>query len=1492
MQRVQPRTILFIIILCVLRLLVPLVANAQPAQVMQFTSRYINRPAALDKAACESVAYDAATKTAVFTDANVNKISFVNLANPTAPVLVRDVLLSAYGGMVNSVAIKNGLVAVAIEDGVLRQNPGKVLFFTTAGVFQNVVIVGAIPDQVTFTPDGSKLIVCNEGEPSNDYLNDPEGSVSIVSLSGGVMNATTQTVGFTTLNTKRDSLKALGVRFLGPNSVAQDLEPEYATVTADGKTAYVTLQEANAMATIDIPTATLTKIVSFGYKDHSKGLPRVQQFPLANLPILGRTTGGQDIRMGGFSGLWFEGFADVAQTKLRFLTHPDRGPNAEPTVLRGSPRRPFALPNMQEEVIRFELDKTTGAYTILDRIPLFRTDGITPISGRPNLQAAGQGMAYTDEYGVDLFGNDIPNDAFGGDLEGIATDANGTWWMVDEYRPAIYNFQANGTLIARYIPQGTAAAAGAAAGTYGTEILPAVYGQRRSNRGFEAVAIEGTKLYAFIQSPIDNPDDPTDKASKASTWCRIIEFDIVTKTVTGEYLYPMFEKALSADKIGDATSLGNGKFLVVERDDATGLKAVKYIWEINLRTASNLLTTSYTLPVGRSLESLTFAELAGMGIRPVAKRKAVYLPGAGYGNFDKVEGLAKIDNNTFLLVNDNDFGIGGSVLPTPPNGLVTINPSNIPVIGLLTFDRPNGLDPSDRDGGTFIGNWPVFGTYMPDAISNFTVNGQTFLVTANEGDARDFTTPPDEFRINASTVILDPIAFPNAATLKTDAQLGRLRISVPSCDLDGDGDLDELHAYGARSFTIWNTDGNQIWDSGSEFETRIAATYPANFNASHASNTADARSPNKGPEPEGITVGTIGDSIYVFVGLERMGHTMMYNVTNPVAPRFTDYINTRDLAVTPSTTTIDNGTVGDLGPEVVAFIPSSESPNGNDLLLTGNEVSGTMSVMTVRIPRLRSQPPAAIAACIGDALPLQVTATGPSLTYQWQFNGVDIVGATASTYTPLVTTTAQAGSYRCNVRAAGGMVITSSPTQVSVSTRTTIIQEPVAFTQIDEGTGLILRCDATSTAGETYQWYKAGVALTDGASYSGSRTKALKITSVQFADTSSAYYCVVTGGCSSARTRNAAVLIPRILVSLQPQGATVCPGDTLVLRTAAMPSGGDVSISYQWRRNGEPLRESSRAIGVTTPTLRLQGVTQGMSGEYTCLFIGSPSREPYSTSAAHVEVSDVPVIITHPQGNDGSSVVSICETANRTFTVVAAGPVAGYQWLLNGQPIVGATDPFYTATTAGAYSVQVKGRCNTTVVRSTSVELTEVLHPEVRTQPKAVYNVEIGTSLALTVTLKRGTAPIRYQWYKNGSPIAGATMPTYELKTIALQDGGTYQCRVSNSCATITTDGSLLTVRQPVSVSEEQRAASAVWIEPNPFVNEAVVHFTMRTSGRARLTLTDLHGGVVASLLDADLEAGAHTVQIRANDGMAAGMYAVRIERFGTIETQPVILVR
>ncbi|WP_445629588.1 phytase [Nostoc sp. DSM 114167] len=416
--------------------------------------------------------------------------------------------------------------------------------------------------------------------------------------------------------------------------------------------------------------------------------PKLTIYEFENLPKLGTTSKNQDIFLGGFSGLYFQGFA--ANGNLKFVTNTDRGPNGEPDGVK----RPFLLPDFQPEIVSFELNRTTGEISITNRTELFRQDGTTPLTGLPNLQAVGNGLAYTDEIAVDLDNNVLPNDPLGADLEGIVVAENGDYWLVDEYRPAIYHFNTNGKLIDRFIPQGTATAPNPdrSAGTFGTEVLPAVYAQRRNNRGFEAVALEGNKLYAFIQSAIDNPDVANDATSKASLNLRILEFDIATKQVTGEYLYRL-EGLPGTDKIGDAVSLGNGKLAVVERDDNATSAGNKLIYQIDLAGATNINNSAnFTLPVGKTIEQLTSTELAAANITPVSKSLIANAAQLGYTGVEKLEGLALVAPNTLALINDNDFNITGNTAAEKlgilelPNNLTGVEP---------TF--PNGFGSSNSD---------------------------------------------------------------------------------------------------------------------------------------------------------------------------------------------------------------------------------------------------------------------------------------------------------------------------------------------------------------------------------------------------------------------------------------------------------------------------------------------------------------------------------------------------------------------------------------------------------------------------------------------------------------------------------------------------------------------------------------------------------------------------------------------------------------------------
>lgn len=370
----------------------------------------------------------------------------------------------------------------------------------------------------------------------------------------------------------------------------------------------------------------------------------------------------------------------------------------------------------------------------------------------------------------------------------------------------------------------------------------------------------------------------------------------------------------------------------------------------------------------------------------------------------------------------------------------------------------NAIDASDEDGpgGDPKLNfqlWPgVVGMYHPDAISSYSVDGKTYIVSANEGDARAWGEDDDnywgldeevagdrskgfveELRLKhlvhhngfqrrfaddmppqlaelAVGAVLDPEVFGYCgAGLNPDRQagacredeavdetnenggLGRLNISwVQGYHTNDDGSpvyydragnlapgadastgylmYHTLYSYGARSFSIWDGEtGEQVWDSGDFFEKFLAEQTDFEcglgqdrsipcvdyFNTGHnEGNAFDSRSDAKGPEPEGVTVGRIGDRAFAFIGLERMGGVMVFDITDPAAPQFQDYINTRENWVDEPEELDKEGRlseVGDLGPEGLVFVAAADSPTGEPMLIVGNEVSGTTSIYNIDV---------------------------------------------------------------------------------------------------------------------------------------------------------------------------------------------------------------------------------------------------------------------------------------------------------------------------------------------------------------------------------------------------------------------------------------------------------------------------------------------------------------------------------------------------------------
>ncbi|TJZ76255.1 choice-of-anchor I family protein [Chitiniphilus eburneus] len=338
------------------------------------------------------------------------------------------------------------------------------------------------------------------------------------------------------------------------------------------------------------------------------------------------------------------------------------------------------------------------------------------------------------------------------------------------------------------------------------------------------------------------------------------------------------------------------------------------------------------------------------------------------------------------------------------NALAKVDIAQAKVIDILPLGfkdhglAGNGLDVSDADGKIDIRTWPgLRGLYLPDAIAAYAVDGKTYLVTANEGDSRAWFSDEtayfagdaskgfvEEFRVKhlvhkdgfdrrknddlppqlralAVGGTLNPAIFgycgataTNPGNCTKDEQLGRLNVTwtmgyQTNADgtpkLNGAGKLvyDALYSFGGRSISIWDENGVQVWDSGDQLETKLAELNPTFFNSDHEKAAFDDRSDNKGPEPEGVTLGRIGTKTFAFIGLERVGGVMIYDITNPKAPFYVSYLNTRDFtAADPATPA-----AGDLGPEGLIFVPASKSPNGKPMLIVGNEVSGTTAIYQV-----------------------------------------------------------------------------------------------------------------------------------------------------------------------------------------------------------------------------------------------------------------------------------------------------------------------------------------------------------------------------------------------------------------------------------------------------------------------------------------------------------------------------------------------------------------
>ena len=325
-------------------------------------------------------------------------------------------------------------------------------------------------------------------------------------------------------------------------------------------------------------------------------------------------------------------------------------------------------------------------------------------------------------------------------------------------------------------------------------------------------------------------------------------------------------------------------------------------------------------------------------------------------------------------------------------GVVNLVDNSLNIIGLGFKDWSElYIDVSDKDDGLNLKKYDrLMGMYQPDTIASYNWNDATFVVTANEGDGREYiefenddvaednmkTACESKFPDGGTTGLYEweadedddgnelttgteiCIAYTDETRAKDLEDFGTVttelddyiaqqggknglgRLKVTNTIKNSDDEYDTLYTYGARSFTIWDTNGLVVFDSGDEIARITASVHGESFNNDEDVNEGDTRSDAKGAEPEALALGKIDDRMYAFIGLERMGGIMIYDITNPYRAEFVDYFFNRG-------TVEDEDITGDLAPEGMKFISADKSPTNTPLLVVGNEISGSVAIWQV-----------------------------------------------------------------------------------------------------------------------------------------------------------------------------------------------------------------------------------------------------------------------------------------------------------------------------------------------------------------------------------------------------------------------------------------------------------------------------------------------------------------------------------------------------------------
>ena len=420
---------------------------------------------------------------------------------------------------------------------------------------------------------------------------------------------------------------------------------------------------------------------------------------------------------------------------------------------------------------------------------------------------------------------------------------------------------------------------------------------------------------------------------------------------------PAFIKNVTVGALPDmvAFSHDGAKVVVANEGEPPGDYSIDPEGTISIIDITNGTITDTALSINFQAYNNKQAELEAQGL--------VFANPTGRtinGNLINTTVAMDLEPEYVIISKDNKYAYV-SIQENNALAIINLEDNSLELKGLGFKDWSNlQFDASDKDGGVNFKSYPgLYGMYQPDTIASFSWKGANFIVSANEGDAREyFFDASDEADCIAQggldydakdgcLAYIDESRVEDLALAANfdylnndDNDIGRLKVTTVKGDKNNDGQYESLYAYGARSFTIWDSNGLVVFDSGDQIARVTASVHGNAFNNNEDENKGDTRSDDKGAEPEALTLGEVGDRLFAFVGLERMGTIMVFDITNPYDVKFQDYFYNRGLEPSADIS-------GDLAPEGMTFVPAAQSATNEALLIVGNEISGSIAVWEI-----------------------------------------------------------------------------------------------------------------------------------------------------------------------------------------------------------------------------------------------------------------------------------------------------------------------------------------------------------------------------------------------------------------------------------------------------------------------------------------------------------------------------------------------------------------